>query len=63
MSGDIGDLGDGLLDLLDISPSRWNSSRPLWRRVCSFIWRLVWCVLFLVMSVALIVAVVSWALE
>ena len=40
MSGDIGDLGDGLLDLLDIGPSRSNPNRPLWRRICSFIWRL-----------------------
>lgn len=63
MSGDIGDLGDGLLDLLDIGPSRWHSNRPLWRRICSFIWRLIWLVLFLVISVALVVAVVSWALE
>ncbi len=63
MSGDIGDLGDGLLDLLDIGPSRSNPNRPLWRRVCSFIWRLTWLVLFLVIGVALIFAIASWLLE
>lgn len=59
MSLDVGDLLDGLCNLLDVGPFRSRPHWPLWRRALCWVLQLLWWLTIIVVLLMLVMAIVD----